>query len=256
MIDLFPLTYEYLLSFKSNLVDKKIRYKTNEKYWYALHRSRELTMFETPKIITPEISLGCNMTYDTDQYYHNTQCYTIILDEKHENNTLAYLTILNSSLLWYYLKQTGNILRGGYFRFKTKYLEPFPIPELSSLENKEIANSLAILASQMLSVNSLLQDKRARFLRRLRDNFEGVKTTGPLQTFDQMVFADFIAELKKQKIKLSLVQQDEWEDYYNQYRQACQELTEQIKATDNEIDQRVFDLYGLTLEEREIVLKS
>ena len=69
-----------------------------------------------------------------------------------------------------------------------------------------------------------------------------------------MEFADFVAELKKQKIKLSLVQQDEWEEYFNQYRQACQEHSEQIKATDNEIDQRVFDLYGLTPEERDIVM--
>jgi len=75
-----------------------------------------------------------------------------------------------------------------------------------------------------------------------------------LQTFDQMEFAGFVAELKKQKIKLSLVQQDEWEEYFNQYRQACQELSEQINATDNEIDQRVFDLYGLTPDERQIVI--
>jgi hypothetical protein len=69
-----------------------------------------------------------------------------------------------------------------------------------------------------------------------------------------MEFAGFVAELKKQKIKLSLVQQDEWEEYFNQYRQACQELSEQINATDNEIDQRVFDLYGLTPDERQIVI--
>ena len=77
-----------------------------------------------------------------------------------------------------------------------------------------------------------------------------------MQTFDQMDFAGFVAELKKQKIKLSLVQQDEWEEYFNQYRQACQELTSQIAATDDEIDQRVFDLYGLTPEEQVIVLNS
>jgi hypothetical protein len=63
-----------------------------------------------------------------------------------------------------------------------------------------------------------------------------------------------VAELKKQKIKFTLVQQDEWEDYFNQYRQACQEISKQIQTTDNEIDQRVFDLYGLTPEEREIVM--
>ena len=101
-----------------------------------------------------------------------------------------------------------------------------------------------------------LQEKRSRFLHRLSENFEGVKISTALQTFDQLDFKAFVAELKKQKINLSLAQQDEWEDYFNQYRQACQEISEKIKATDNEIDQRVFDLYGLTPEEREIVINA
>ena len=252
----FPLTYEYLLPFKSELVDKKIRYKTNEKYWYALHRSREITMFETPKIITAEISFGCNMTYDTKNLYHNTKCYTILFDEVFEKYTQAYLTILNSRILWYYLSQTGYTLRGGFFCFKTKYLEPFHLPDLTSSENQDVAESLSVFANQMLSLNSQLQEKRTRFLHRLSENFEGIKITTALQTFDQLDFKGFVAELKKQKIKLSLVQQDEWEDYFNQYRQACQELSEQIQTTDNEIDNKVFDLYGLTPEERELVKNS
>jgi predicted DNA binding protein len=108
----------------------------------------------------------------------------------------------------------------------------------------------------MLSLNKDLQEKRTRFLHRLSENFEGIKITTALQTFDQLDFRGFVSELKKQKIKLTLVQQDEWEEYFNQYRQACQELSEQIQTTDNEIDNKVFDLYGLTPEEREIVINA
>ena len=101
----------------------------------------------------------------------------------------------------------------------------------------------------MLSLNSQLQEKRSRFLRRLSENMEGVKITTALQTFDQMDFAGFVAELKKQKIKLTLQQQDEWEDYFRQYADACHQLTNQIAATDREIDLRVYHLYGLTYDE-------
>ena len=256
MKEQFPLTYEYLLPFKSDLVDKKIRYKTNEKYWYALHRSREITMFETPKIITAEISFGCNMTYDTKNLYHNTKCYTILFNDVYVRFTQAYLTILNSRILWYYLSQTGYTLRGGFFCFKTKYLEPFHLPDLTSPENKDIAESLSDFADTMLSLNSQLQDKRSRFLHRLSDNLEGVKITTALQTFDTMDFKGFVAELKKQKIKLSLSQQDEWEEYFNKRVAECRELSAQIKATDEEIDNRVFDLYGLTEEERRIIVEG
>ena len=100
------------------------------------------------------------------------------------------------------------------------------------------------------------QDKRNRFLHRLSDNLEGVKTTTALQTFDTMDFKGFVAELKKQKIKLSLSQQDEWEEYFNKRVVECRELSAQIKATNEEIDTKVFDLYGLTEEERRIIVEG
>ena len=84
-------------------------------------------------------------------------------------------------------------------------------------------------------------------------NFEGIKPNKIMLAFDQFDFKAFVAELKKQKIKLSLTQQDEWEDYFNQYADACQQLKTQIAATDNEIDRRVCELYGLTEEEISIV---
>lgn len=121
----------------------------------------------------------------------------------------------------------------------------FPIPDIS-LEDQQ---PFIELADKMLSLNSQLQEKRSRFLRRLTENIEGVKITTALQTFDQMDFAGFVAELKKQKIKLSLPQQDEWEDYFHQYSDACHQLSDPIAATDREIDLRVYHLYGLTYDE-------
>lgn len=101
----------------------------------------------------------------------------------------------------------------------------------------------------MLSLNVQLQQKRSRFLRRLQENFEGVKITGTLETFDISSFADFLKELKKQKIKLTLPQQDEWEDYFGQYKIECNRLSEQIAETDKKIDGMVCMLYGLTYDE-------
>ena len=108
---------------------------------------------------------------------------------------------------------------------------------------------LAKLADLQIQQVGQLQEKRTRFLHRLSENFEGIKITTALQTFDQLEFKGLMAELKKQKIKLSLVQQDEWEEYFNQYREACQQLTNQIAETDQEIDLKVYHLYGLTYDE-------
>jgi type I restriction-modification system DNA methylase subunit len=159
------------------------------------------------------------------------------------------LVILNSKYANYLL---DSIRGSGNIDVNPEYIRNIPIPLVSI----DVQCSFIDLADKMLSFKSLLQEKRNRFLRRLSDNMEGVMITGVLQTFDQMDFAGFVAELKKQKIKLSLVQQDEWEEYFNQYREACQQLAQKIQATDNEIDQRVFDLYGLTPEEQQIVMNS
>jgi hypothetical protein len=101
----------------------------------------------------------------------------------------------------------------------------------------------------MLSLNSQLQEKRSRFLGRLGEELEGVKINTALQTFDNLSFAEFKAELKKQKIHIPLKDQDEWAEFFNLRKTECQELTEKIAQTDKEIDLRVYRLYGLTYEE-------
>ena len=131
-------------------------------------------------------------------------------------------------------------------------MEQIPIPTIAEDDQQPFV----ALADKMLSLNKELQEKRSRFLRRLTENLEGVKITTALQTFDKLTFAEFVAELKKQKIRLSLSQQDEWEEYFNDNAQACQALSQQISETDGEIDTRVIDLYGLTPEEREIVIRN
>ena len=157
----------------------------------------------------------------------------------------ALLAIFNSSLIRYEL----NTERRSNIHIYPDDWKRLALPNVKA----EQLISLETLADTMLTLNKQLQEKRARFLRRLSENFEGVKITTALQTFDEMEFKAFVAELKKQKINLSLAQQDEWEDYFNQYRNDCQQLSEQIAQTDREIDQRVYQLYGLTDDEIKIV---
>ena len=108
----------------------------------------------------------------------------------------------------------------------------------------------------MLTLNQQLQDKRTRFLRLLSNNFEDVKITTALQSFEQLDFKGLMVEMKKQKIRIPIKEQNEWEDAFNECVAECQELSAKIKATDEKIDNKVFDLYGLTEEERRIVMEA
>ena len=273
-IDDYPAIKNHLLSFGFERLEqsgaKGSRKKTQNKWFETQDTIAYYKEFFKPKIMYPNMTSRFPFIYDEEGFLGNDKTFMITANDDSVN--LKFITaILNSKLcklwIWYNCPE----LQGGTREIRKVYFENFRIPldadqqplaRLTDLQIQQVAN---------------LQEKRSRFLRRLSENLspserrgssltlpsqrkvnevnlEGVKITTALQAFDQMDFAGFVAELKKQKIRLSLVQQDEWEEYFNQYRQACQELTSQIAVTDNEIDQRVFDLYGLTQEEREIVM--
>ena len=158
------------------------------------------------------------------------------------------LAILNSK----YAIELLNNIRGGDMNIYPEHIRNIPIPHIP----QESQQPFVFLADTMLSLNQQLQEKRSRFLRRLNDNLDGVKITTALQQFDQLDFKGLMTELKKQKIHIPVKEQDEWEDFFNERVAECQELSAQIKATDEEIDNKVFDLYGLTEEERKVVMDS
>ena len=249
-------TYKYLDG--SNVLRYAVNW-TGQWLWYGNHLAapRTLNLFTDEKIIVREITSEfphcLNAVYTSDTYLYNRSNIAVVRREGENINLKYILVLLNSTLLsFYFKKNTAKAERKLFPKIILNDLRLFPIKSIS----EESQHPFVILADTMLSLNSQLQEKRNRFLRRLSENFESIKITAALQSFDQLDFKGFTAELKKQKIKLTLVQQDEWEDYFNQYREACQELTSQISQTDKEIDQRVFDLYGLTPEEREVVTKA
>ena len=184
--------------------------------------------------------------YDEKGFLGNQKTFMITANDDTIN--LKYITaILNSKLcklwLWYNCPE----LQGGTREISKVYFENFRI--LLDADQQPLARLTDL---QMQQVRQL-QEKRSRFLRRMSDNIEGVKITTVLQTFDKLTFAEFTAELKKQKIRLSLSQQDEWEEYFNKNVSECQQLTQQIETTDQEINLRVYRLYGLTYEEVQTV---
>jgi hypothetical protein len=74
-----------------------------------------------------------------------------------------------------------------------------------------------------------------------------------LQDWYLLSYGDFIKELGKKKIKLSLSQEAEWEEYFTTEAKKVFEIKTQIDTTDKAIDAMVYELYGLSEEEIEIV---
>jgi type I restriction-modification system DNA methylase subunit len=199
------------------------------------------------KIVIQDIATQITATIDSEKYLCN-DTLNIIYSLNTDYSFEYILCILNSKLVNVWFKK----LFPAGLHIKTNQLEQIPIP-ICEMDSQQ---PFIALAETMLSLNSQLQEKRSRFLRRLSDNIEGVKITSALQQFDTMDFKGLMTELKKQKIRIPVKEQDEWEDFFNERVAECRELSAKIKATDEEIDNKVFDLYGLTEEERRIIMEA
>ncbi|MGI9526720.1 MAG: Eco57I restriction-modification methylase domain-containing protein [Weeksellaceae bacterium] len=244
-----PKTYEYLKHFESEIRGRERGRMDIEEDWYLYIYPKNLNKFHHPKIMTQEISSGCNMTYDENgKFYHPTTIYSFVKKDKFQVDEKFYLGIMNSKVLWFFIKNTGTELKGGYFRFKTNYLKPFPLPAIPDNPNKLINN-----VNQMLSLNKEFQEVTDKFIRTLERRFEIEKLSKKLEAWHDLSFAEFVKELKKKKVKLTLAEEAEWEDYFTAEKAKAETLKTQIDQTDKEIDQMVYKLYDLTEEEIAIV---
>ena len=161
----------------------------------------------------------------------------------------ALLVIINSKIVWYFLTSICVVRSGGYIEVKPQYFEQIPIPYLSEDTQKPFIEKADI----MLSRNKELQETTKHFLHLLQSKFAGLSINNKLEKYYNLSFADFINELGKQKMKLSLQQESDWLTFFEQEKQKANAIKTVIDTTDKQIDEMVYKLYGLTEEEIKIV---
>ena len=256
--------YDYTYKFDENtfqyLDGKDVgRYFTN---WSGLYLSygnhlaapRSFNLFDGKKIIVREITgnfprcLIC--TYSEEIYLYNRSNIAII-EKDNSNISLKYITsLLNSTLLsYYFMKNTAKSVRKLFPKIILNDLRKFPIKNIDT----ELQKPFIEKADQMLSLNKNLQEISAKFQRTCERKFENLNSNKKLQDWYNLSYADFIKELSKQKIKLSLSEEAEWAEYFDQEKSKALEIQSKIASTDKEIDQMVYELYGLSEEEIGIV---
>lgn len=170
-----------------------------------------------------------------------------------ENYSLKYvLAILNSRVIKKYWLANYSDSKQLFPKIKGYQLKQLPIPICSI----QLQVTLIGKADLMLSLNKELQSESQKFQRTIQRKFELEDLPKKLQDWYTLSYSEFIKELAKKKIKLSLSDEAEWEDYFTQESKKALDLKAQIDATDKVIDAMVYELYGLTEEEIAIVEKS
>ena len=154
-------------------------------------------------------------------------------------------------MLWL-IREICPVKMGDARKYGLSYMRRLPI----KTSNNQFQLKLIDEVDKIISLNKELQEISIKFQRTLLRKFEFDKLSNKLQDWYLLSFDDFIKELNKKKIKLSLSEESEWEEFFNKESMKALEILNSINEVDKEIDKMVYDLYGLTKEEIEIIQNS
>ncbi|MBF2091068.1 hypothetical protein H1R85_00955, partial [Flavobacterium psychrophilum] len=242
--------------------DKYLQYDEN-----IMSRPTFPELHENKKILIRAISDGLNATYDEDGFYIDQKLIICCkrfeienyitpakrpksehLNKQNSINDLSILALLNSNLCKFYY---NTMLKGGV-SILPEDIRNFPI----FLFNEENQQPFIEKADLMLTLNKTLQQQQAKVVNMLQRDYGLTKPTKKLDTWYELTVQDFFKELAKAKIVLSAIQKDEVQEYFETYQKQAVATKSQITATDKKIDAMVYELYGLSNEEIEIVENS
>ena len=158
----FPKAYKYLTSNRS-ILEKRKQYSK----WYGYSAPRSLALHSSAQIIVPLLAdKGIFAFIPEDE--RNKICpmasggFTITISKESLLKEKYILGLLNSKLLFWLLKQTSNIFRGGWITCTKQYFGELPIRVINFDDAGEKAahDKMVALVEQMLDTKKLLQTAR------------------------------------------------------------------------------------------------
>ena len=222
-------------------------------YGEWLAAPREQKFFVTERVLIREITKDRLYACYTEKEFYNTPSLINIIDEKSILNLKYILTLINSKLLgWYHNKTSPKANKGLFPKILVNDVRNLPIVEITLNEQQPFIEK----ADKMLALNKELQEVSQKFQRMIMREFNLEKLSTKLQNWHLLNFDEFIKELSKVKVKLSLSQKADWEDYFIAEKEKADTLNNEITKTDKEIDKMVYELYGLSDDEIKIIEES
>ena len=221
-------------------------------YGSWLGAAREQKFFTEKRILVKQIIDWTDKRIwaaQTDAELYNTQnAFNLIAKSGYNNEYLV--AIINSTLVSFYLrKKFLEEYKDRFQKILIKDCKEFPIRQKSFNEQLPFVEKVSI----MLSKNKEFQHEKQQLLKLLQSKYETLELSKKLQDWPTLPFKDFLKELSKQKIKLSLAEQTEWMQHFETEKAKINAIQQVIDTTDKEIDQMVYALYELSEEEIKIV---
>jgi len=211
-----------------------------------------LDMYLREKILMRRTGSSIIATKDVHNMMVLKNSYLIIPDSVEKIDSL--LAQLNSKLLAFYHKSKTSAENKAFAQFKGVYVLEFPFCYNEKFD-------FSVLVNKVILLNTDLFKMKESFLKYITSKYSITKVTRTFEHWHELDFAEFIKELNKAIKKvggtpLTKKEEFEWLELFEDNKKKAQELQAQITQTEKTIDTMVYDLYGLTEEEREIVENS
>jgi hypothetical protein len=157
----YPNTFEYLLENKEYLENRE-RGRMKGTNWYAYIYPKNLEVMKAQKILVPDIADRVSFALDEKGEYPFTSGYGIILKDGVNESIKYLLGLLNSKLSDYYLKNFSTPMRGGFYKYETRFIKNLPIRTINFSDPADVTchDRMVSLVDQMLSLQKQLQDAR------------------------------------------------------------------------------------------------
>jgi len=182
-------------------------------------------------------------------FFTNNKCFIITS----KTVDLRYLgSLLSSKVLNFVFSFLGTPLQGKSFNLSKVFIQKLPIHLPTSEEEQLFIDK----AKRIILLNKKLQKEVDGFKYWVKKEF-GVKLSKKLEKYYNLTTDEFIDELSKKKVDTKSRKNREYlEREFTESLAIIKPLIQGIEKTDNEIDQMVYELYGLNDDEIMIIEKS
>lgn len=233
----------------------RYQYSTPKKFFNYLPEKiksgGDWNVYNQQRIVISQIGQFPKVGFCTSEILTSNTIYNLYLTTPDFHLKYVF-ALLNSKLIKSYWMFKYNDNKDLFPKIKGYQLKQLPIKN-TPLESQQ---PFVAKAEQMLNLNTELNEVSGKFQRTLAREFSLETLSKKLQSWYHSSYDDFLKELKKQKVELTLSQKADWEHYFDQEKNKAVQIQSQITSTDQEIDRMVYELYGLTEEEIEIVEKN
>ena len=219
-----------------------------------LHIPRKEETFLSKKILIQRVSSRLVCAYDDENYYTFNSINNLVLKQENSYSLHLLLGILNSHLIDFFYRRNYSLDANYTITVTKTNLDSLPIPHWS--ENNPLLQGTITLVCKVIDLNKKNVFLKNSFLNLIINKFDILKPTSNLKNWYSLESNEFLKEFKKMKIQISLNQEAELLQYFNEQKNNAMNLNIEIEKLESEINKLVYSIYELSDEEIRIVESS